>query len=539
MSKKGLTVLLILLLAATLRFYKLGQNPPSLDWDEASIGYNAYSLLKTGKDEYGNSWPISIRSFNDYKPPLYTYLTIPSVALFGLTEFAVRFPSALAGTLTVLLTYFLVKELFGKKSSVIAAITALLLAISPWHLQFSRVAFEANLALLLFVLSVYLFLRAMDTASPYYHGGAAVAFVATMYSYHSARAVVPLFLLVMAIIFRKRLLQQTRAVVVALVVGVILMLPMGVTLTRGAAQARFATVSVFTNPGLFTREEERLSRQEEFRKKDQGTFASLLHHRWLVLTQIISENYFDHFNLEFLFLRGDGIGRHNVVGMGLLYFWELPFLIAGAYYLVKNKEKSLHVVLPWLLVAPAASALTTQSPHAVRSLLMLPIPQIITAYGIIQIIKALKKYRYALVLIGVVVCMNFVYYLQLYYIHTPIERSHDWQYGYKQLVEKVSAIKEEVDEVIITTKYDQPYIYFLFYGKVDPAWYQTVAETGSAGFENYFFRAIQYERDRQVKNAVIVGAPIDGTRHEIPDSAPIFDTIQFLDGKEAFRLVKT
>ena len=320
MSKKGLTVLLILLLAATLRFYKLGLNPPSLDWDEASIGYNAYSLLKTGKDEYGNSWPISIRSFNDYKPPLYTYLTIPSVALFGLTEFAVRFPSALAGTLTVLLTYFLVKELFGKKSSVIAAITALLLAISPWHLQFSRVAFEANLALFLFVLSVYLFLRAMDTASLYYYGGAAVAFVATMYSYHSARAVVPLFLLVMAVIFRKRLLQQTRAVVLALVVGVILMLPMGVTLTRGTAQARFSTVSVFTNPGLFTREEERLSRQEEFRKEDEGTFASLLHHRWLVLAQVISENYFDHFNLEFLFLRGDGIGRHNVVGMGLLYF---------------------------------------------------------------------------------------------------------------------------------------------------------------------------------------------------------------------------
>ena len=85
-------LIVIFLLAFTLRFWQLGQNPPSLDWDEASLGYNAYSLFKTGADEYGNKWPLAIRSFGDYKPPLYTYLTIPSVAIFGLNEFAIRFP---------------------------------------------------------------------------------------------------------------------------------------------------------------------------------------------------------------------------------------------------------------------------------------------------------------------------------------------------------------------------------------------------------------------------------------------------------------
>ncbi|MBI3282756.1 hypothetical protein HYZ70_01635, partial [Candidatus Curtissbacteria bacterium] len=102
MIKSKLTLAVILILAAFLRFYQLGQNPPSLDWDETAHGYNAYSILKTGRDEYGYKLPLSFRSFDDYKPPIYTYLVVPSVAIFGLSDFAVRFPSAVLGVLAVL-----------------------------------------------------------------------------------------------------------------------------------------------------------------------------------------------------------------------------------------------------------------------------------------------------------------------------------------------------------------------------------------------------------------------------------------------------
>ena len=117
MTKKILLIF-IFLLAFILRFWDLGSNPPSLDWDEASLGYNAYSLLKSGKDEYGTFLPLSIRSFGDYKPPLYTYLTTIPVAIFGLNEFSTRFISAFFGTLTVLMGYYLVKELFPRQSSI-------------------------------------------------------------------------------------------------------------------------------------------------------------------------------------------------------------------------------------------------------------------------------------------------------------------------------------------------------------------------------------------------------------------------------------
>ena len=129
-------LIVILLLSLFLRFYKVNTNPPSLDWDEASIGYNAYSILKTGADEYGNKFPLSIRSFDDYKPPLYVYLDVPSIAVFGLNEIGTRFPAALIGFLSVLIIYFLVKEIFDDweedRKEKLALIAAFFLGVSPW-----------------------------------------------------------------------------------------------------------------------------------------------------------------------------------------------------------------------------------------------------------------------------------------------------------------------------------------------------------------------------------------------------------------------
>src|SRR3989338_3340847 len=185
-------LIFILILAAVLRFYQLGSNPPNLDWDEVSLAYNAYSIITTGADEYGNSFPLlSIRSFNDYKPPMYVYSLIPSLLLFGKTDFAIRFPSALAGTITVLFTYFLVNELFRNKK--LSALAALLLAISPWHLQFSRIAFEANLALLFFVAGIFFLVKSFSQAA-FLPLSAATLGIA-MFSYHSLRLIIPLLVL--------------------------------------------------------------------------------------------------------------------------------------------------------------------------------------------------------------------------------------------------------------------------------------------------------------------------------------------------------
>jgi len=138
LPKPKIILIIIVILAAFLRFYQLGNNPPSLTWDEVAWGYNAYSLGIDGRDEFGRFLPFNyLESFGDFKPPMYAYLDIIPIKIFGLNEFAVRFPSALFGLLTVLITYFLTKRIFfdSKSKELYALFSALFLAISPWHIM--------------------------------------------------------------------------------------------------------------------------------------------------------------------------------------------------------------------------------------------------------------------------------------------------------------------------------------------------------------------------------------------------------------------
>src|SRR3989344_3026051 len=136
---KRIALFLIIFLAFILRLYRINDVPPALSLDEVSIGYNAYSILKTGADEYGTKFPLLLRAYDDWRPAFYVYLVMPSIQLFGLTPFGVRLPSVILGTLTVLLTYSLVQELFksSRFASYISYLASLLLAISPWHIYLS------------------------------------------------------------------------------------------------------------------------------------------------------------------------------------------------------------------------------------------------------------------------------------------------------------------------------------------------------------------------------------------------------------------
>ena len=534
-----------LILASFLRLYHLGTNPPSLDWDEASLGYNAYSLLKTGADEYGNTWPLSIRSFNDYKPPLYTYLTIPAVALFGLSEFAVRLPSALAGVIAVAAAYFLSIELFKdhRPSRSLALTSSFLLTISPWHLQFSRAAFEANLALTFYLLSVTFFLKWVNLSTnknhqatkPYSH----LLFIllsslcasASFYSYHSARLVVPLLFLSFALIFRKLLLARPRHFLASLALSLALLFPLLYIGTRGYAADRLGSTSIFTAPQNYFRENERLSRLHHYDVTAVG-LDKLIPREAIGYAQIIIRNYFEHFNFNFLFLTGDANPRHSAAGMGVLYLSQFPLLLYGAYRLIVDKPKFAPIIWLLLLIAPLPAAITQETPHAIRSLLMLPALTIITAYGFVSMYQAFAKKRFGslpIISYSLLLTINFVVYLNLYFVITPEERSQAWQYGYKQLVQKVGELEPGYDRLVITTKYDQPHIYFAFYQQIDPKLYQTYAQTASRNIGQYYFvQDIPAYVAPANQKTLLIGAP-----HQLRIETP-FEQIDFLDGSPAF-----
>ena len=156
MSAHVIALAATLVLAALARLYRLANIPNGFSPDEASYGYNGYSFLLTGRDRFGNAFPLFADNFGDLISTSYMWLTVPSIWLFGLDEFAVRLPAALAGIVTVFVLYKLGEAVVNRWVGLVAA---LLLAISPWHIQVSRYAERSQLLPLFFCLGLWLFLR--------------------------------------------------------------------------------------------------------------------------------------------------------------------------------------------------------------------------------------------------------------------------------------------------------------------------------------------------------------------------------------------
>ena len=252
LSNLKFLLILIVLVAGFLRFYNLGINPPSLNWDEAAFGYNAYSLGIDGRDEFGRFLPVNyLESFGDFKAPMYAYLDVIPVKIFGLNPFAVRFPSALIGSLTVLATFFLVRELFPKKKEkeALGLISAFILAISPWHIMLSRAAFEANVATFFVVLGTLFYLKFINGT----RWGiilSAVFFALSAYTFNTARVVSPLIVIVLSLIFFKKLWANKSFVVIAFVVGLIVIFPTVKFLFSPQADLRYQEVNIFSDASV-------------------------------------------------------------------------------------------------------------------------------------------------------------------------------------------------------------------------------------------------------------------------------------------------
>jgi 4-amino-4-deoxy-L-arabinose transferase-like glycosyltransferase len=546
--KKTLFILFaIIALAAGLRFYQLGSVPPSPDWDEAALGYNAYSILKTGRDEYGTFLPLIIRSFDDYKPPMYVYLTVPSVALFGLSVWATRLPSAAMGVLAVLGVYFLVKELLrDKKNDAVPLLSSFLLAISPWHVVFSRIAFEANIGLTINIWAVVYFL--VGLRKRIFFPVSAVLFGLGMYTYHSERVFLPLLLLVLAASFWKQLdvKNNKKHLVMSLVIGMLVILPLLPVFFSKTAMLRMKATSVFTDQtNLLSRDIKKL----EDDKRTGDTIGLLLDNRRIVWVKTVIAGYLSHYSFVWLFLTGDN-PRHHAPDTGLLYFWELPFLLYGMFYMLKTRnpaspagrqEPGTKLLFGWLLIAPVAAASTTGVPHAVRTLVFLPTFQIFTAVGIVSFFTVLyhirKIFRYGITfLVLVCVLFNIVYFLDLYFIHTNPEYSEYWQYGYKEAVAYTEANKLNYEKIVVSTTLDQSYMFFLFYTKYDPALYLAGGGTRSGSFEEmnnrfdtYEFRKIDWSRERRDGTILYVGDPKDMPRGNVMNYT-------FLNGKPAIEM---
>jgi 4-amino-4-deoxy-L-arabinose transferase-like glycosyltransferase len=545
-SKKLIWIILflIIILASVLRLWQLGNVPPSPDWDEVALGYNAYSIIHTGRDEFGKLLPVVLRSFDDYKPALYAYLTIPSVLLFGLNTFAVRLPSAIFGIISVLAVFLLIREIFEKYKykDALSLTVAFLLAISPWSIQFSRVGFESNVGAALNLLMVLFFVKGLK--KPILLSLSAIFAGLSIYVYQSEKVFTPLLALSLVLIFRKQLFSLSRKYIVsAFVVGLIVVIPM----TFYILNDRGALLRV-TGTSIFSYQTEILGGTISKLEKDRqnnDTLGLILDNRRVVYAKNIVSGYISHFSPNWLFITGD-IARHHAPNMGLMYLFEFPFLLLGLYFLTFGNfdKKTKLLVLSWFLIAPIPASITTGVPHAVRTLNFLPTFQIITALGFISAFVFINKYKNLkwifYLCVFVVFIFNFSYYLNQYFVQLNYHDSFDWQYGYKEAVDEVKKVGGNFNQIVISDKQpmDKSYMFFAFYLKYSPDKYQQESKDQSGGFaqhhyfDKYTFRPIDWPSDSTKSGTLYVT-----TADEIPEKVNGVKTIYNLNGKPAIKIV--
>lgn len=473
--------------ALLLRLLFLDTIPPSPSLDEVSIGYNAYSILQTGRDEYKTPFPLLLRAYDDYRPALYVYAVIPMVWLFGLTAFSVRFSSVLLSVLTVVSVYGIARHVMRsiRMPENAAWIAALMLAVSPWHIYISRLGHEANLGLALTAFSLWSLFAWVDRGNWWYLFGSAVFWGLTVHGYQSEKIVTPLLLLGIAVLYRSLIKKRIRQVILPLIAGVLIIIPaLSASLSKEGAM-RFAATSAFTaSSDVF------MDAAQHFvaAKQTNDIVSILLYNRYATTARVFFSQYFSHFSPLWL-STGGYHEAFKAPFTGLVSWIDIAFFIIGMGLCLRLYGKNPGVILLLLVLftAPIPAALTTQAPHAMRSYTMVLALSIFEAIGIVGLYAVgRKKYRLSVIL-GLVTMLSVsrIGFVWSYLTQYPVVHASDYQYALGKAIAYVTDHRGSYSSVSFSNQGPlyQSYMFYLYYTKFDPTTYQSLGGTISGGFD--------------------------------------------------------
>lgn len=482
----------VFLLALILRIYSLGDFPVGFHADEARVGWNAYSILKTGEDDRGNKLALYYNTFGDYRPTGIFYLAIPAILVFGNTEFAVRLPSALLGALTVFVIYFLTREVLirlddkGKLkdySSSVALVAAFLFAVSPWHINTSRSTSEVVIAMFFALAGLYLLIRFLNTPERKLFVYSFLSLIVSYFFYHSVRILIPLFVGVIAIYYWKIVRPQLRKILTGAFIA--LSLTTFIFALNPEARGRFTQVSIFNDLDVAYE----LSKMPYEEGPGQIFIARLFHNKPTVYARKFINEYVKYFSADFLIGETGKPARYKTVGIGVVTYVELFLLVFGFIAVAQKKFSTLPLL--FLLVASLPAALTTEdSPNLHRSLFMVPFISIIGAYGIFSLTliknwgKLISRSVFALLV------LNFIFYIHMYYVHDKVHAPLYRNVGAKELALKLNGLQDKYEKIILTNIPDDPYPWIAFFTLRDPATFNKDAikrEHGVWATENFVF----------------------------------------------------
>ncbi len=525
-KQKILFWVIILVITYFTRLYRLTEYPPHLTIDEVSIGYNAFSILKTGKDEWGIPFPISFRSVGDYKAPVLVYLTVPFVWLLGLNEWSVRLPVAIFSAFNIFLLWYLTRRhIFNQKYSLLSYLTALLFSLSPWLIVFSRSGFEAVLALT-FLLANLLFLFEFRKSGRLLHFFFMFVFAyLSAITYHSTKIVVPLlnifFILADYRYFLHCLTGWYRKDKVSLLITGVLFF--GVTF--------FFVQNFIIGPGASRAGMTFLSKDYDY---TNGLLPKFSYHPLASFTSIIGlaglwfKRFMEYFSANFYLGNGLGLSTPGWPGQGVILAIEYPFLLIGFWLLLSSKKffnasitESFvtRILLVWFLLSFLPASITNNSQHSLRTLNVVPVISILIALGLTQCLGAVRTNTMKHLLLVLVIAgylFGIVRFMDFYTLHYPVELSETRSFGWKQVAIFAGEHHGEYDRVYVDPQfgtqgpytYGVPFLYFLFYSQYDPNIYNSDPrrKLGGSDFDNYLFTPINWpDIDHGQDNLYIAG----------------------------------
>lgn len=558
-------LVLIILVASFLRFYKLTVNPPSLFGDELDLGYHAYSILKTGHDYQGNFMPIHFHSIAEWRTPLYLYSAVPTVAIWGITPLGVRVPAAIFGILGVLAIYLFVKKVTNNET--VALTSAALLAISPWDLQYSRAGFEVTEMLFFLLTGLWLFIKSLD--KPKWLWLSVFFLVLTPWVYSTAKFFTPLLIVFLLVSFRKEIFSMGRVnLIKAGVIGLIIGLPIAYSTLFGGGAQRFGYISIFSDPTTessvgSSRELAARVRGENGAGLSPSLIDKVVYNKFTFWGDKIIKNYLGAFSTDFLFIKGDPNPRQSV-GMGEFYRIEIIALILGIIFFFSDNrvDRKLKLLIGFLILsAPIPSALTTDgSNHATRLILLLPLLIFLIAYGWFSLVRKLTGRTKTFLICAIIVAyiVSTFFYLHEYYTAYSWNSERWWHYGWGPAITEIKSIDKDYDRVIISMSGEPAWIFFAGYYQFDPAIWQREFPIGRdieiSGFgkvshiQKYYFgspdKSVQiYGLSRYIDsktlylaNASEVGANLITEPASVPGGLKLIKAFAFPSGEPAFYL---
>jgi 4-amino-4-deoxy-L-arabinose transferase-like glycosyltransferase len=551
-------LVLILLVAAFLRLYKLSVNPPSLFGDELDLGYQAYSILTTGRDYQGNFLPIHFHSLAEWRTPLYLYSAVPTVAIFGITPLGVRLPAAIFGILSVYILYLFVRKISNNES--LALTSSFLLAISPWSLQYSRAGFEVTLLLLLLILGLWLFIKSLTESK--YLWLAVVCLVLTSWVYATAKLFTPLLLVFLFIVYQREIVSIKRSdKFKAVVAGFIVGTPIVLSTLFGGGTQRIGDISILTDPNM-----EQIVGAGRILDQKVGVpliESKLINNKYIFFGNEFIDNYLKSFSTEFLFLKGD-VNFRQSIGTGQLFLIEIiPLLVGiGLFFIGRDYNTKLKLLMGfWLLVGAIPSALTIGGgTHATRLILILPPLIFLISFGLFSIYKSLTSgwkgtYLCIVVLLYIV---SMAFYFHRYYVDYPLNSERWWHYGWGPAISEIKKIDKDYNRVIISMSGEPAWIFFAGYYQYDPTMWQKefpigrdieVSGFGKISYTGKFFfgspaNEIQiYGLGRYIDSKTLYLANANEIGNDLtlhPEGTPpglkLIKTVLFPSGKPAFYL---